>query len=819
MMRGRRQGATARAAGAFLVLLLAGAGLPPHAAGQEGVALASGGLEVEIVPSPEGLAFFFIDPAAGPVDASEIEGRVILRLPGGEAREMALERPRGDPRPNLLSCAADLAKADSFTAVLLWRREGLDHVLRFPSLSPHPPYRLDALPHDAVAHGHVTPHDGFVEVVGEDHAELVVRENRLRLFWFDVAMNQVPAAGVRAWCHLEPCGAGPARVLLRPAGGAQAPHYLEGEVPPSCATATRVALRIEKDGRSIAFRYRLEAPLGRRTRSLMGAVREGGYLLELRGAGPGAGYPEPGRFELRILEEESLAPVDLRAAPSVALILPGAGEVDLPAPLRLEAPGRWLLETCVPPGRRRSLEIGFQGLDGGEVRATLALPPGGWRRPVHSVWLVAVLAVGALAAAVVLLVGRSHAQRPGIELVSLLGLRPLLASRFYPAALPWLFLLPVATAWVLLVTGPPEWARSPAAGLLLGLLLPAMLLSPLLLGRLWCAACPFPLATDLARDLAGGGKRLPRLLVRGRYGLAALQVLLIPFLLLVAGLMASTRILAAVPAAYLLLAVGLSIVYGKRPFCRALCPVGAALGLFSHASPYSLEAGDCRCEEDTAAPERWSVLSASCCHCGHAAGDDPGREISIRLTKPFGSPVPAAGEVLLLALIGLTLMHFLARHPLWFWIRSWGPAGAALLGLLVLLPLGIGIVSRHVAVRLEGEPGRRRGGAWLALAIFSMAAWALPLLALTLRDAPSMMAGLFSGAGMETGPAAGAQDVVLAVQVGLVVTGAVLSALAAWRAAGLRAAAPRLAAIALVAAILVAVVATCFHLALPLAVA
>ena len=62
------------------LVLLSLLAVPVHA--QEGIALASGGTVVELLPSPARLIFHFRDADGAPVDASSLRGRVVLRSEG-----------------------------------------------------------------------------------------------------------------------------------------------------------------------------------------------------------------------------------------------------------------------------------------------------------------------------------------------------------------------------------------------------------------------------------------------------------------------------------------------------------------------------------------------------------------------------------------------------------------------------------------------------------------------------------------------------------------------------------------------------------------
>jgi polyferredoxin len=117
-------------------------------------------------------------------------------------------------------------------------------------------------------------------------------------------------------------------------------------------------------------------------------------------------------------------------------------------------------------------------------------------------------------------------------------------------------------------------------------------------GRGWCAVCPIPLPGEwLQRGavLAPPDKK-PRWLNR-RWPRALRNIWLqnISFLLLAlfsSVLLTTPNITGIVLAAMLFAAIGLSIVFERRSFCRYLCPVGGFIGLYSQTAPVELRIKD-----------------------------------------------------------------------------------------------------------------------------------------------------------------------------------------------------------------------------------
>lgn len=117
-------------------------------------------------------------------------------------------------------------------------------------------------------------------------------------------------------------------------------------------------------------------------------------------------------------------------------------------------------------------------------------------------------------------------------------------------------------------------------------------------GRGWCAVCPIPLPGEwLQRGalLAPPGKK-PRWLNK-RWPKAFRNIWLqnASFLLLAifsSVLLTTPNVTGIVLAAMLFAAIGLSLVFERRSFCRYLCPVGGFIGLYSQAAPLELRIKD-----------------------------------------------------------------------------------------------------------------------------------------------------------------------------------------------------------------------------------
>ncbi len=138
------------------------------------------------------------------------------------------------------------------------------------------------------------------------------------------------------------------------------------------------------------------------------------------------------------------------------------------------------------------------------------------------------------------------------------------------------------------------------------------------LGRIPCGwICPFGFLQDLLYKVPTPKWRLPRRINLGRYAFLAILAIAVPFFtatswfsrLCPAGALEGGVFLKAVPPDtplpeagwFFWLKMGILagflvwMVFTRRPFCRAVCPLGAMLGLLNRVSLYGMAVDDGKC--------------------------------------------------------------------------------------------------------------------------------------------------------------------------------------------------------------------------------
>jgi len=119
-----------------------------------------------------------------------------------------------------------------------------------------------------------------------------------------------------------------------------------------------------------------------------------------------------------------------------------------------------------------------------------------------------------------------------------------------------------------------------------------------LLGRGWCAICPIPLPGEWLQrgSLLGPVARSTTFKkLRWPNGFRSIWLQNLSFLLLAlfsSVILTTPRLTSFILAGMLFLAIGMSLLFERRTFCRYLCPVGGFIGLFSQVAPVELRVKD-----------------------------------------------------------------------------------------------------------------------------------------------------------------------------------------------------------------------------------
>lgn len=286
-------------------------------------------------------------------------------------------------------------------------------------------------------------------------------------------------------------------------------------------------------------------------------------------------------------------------------------------------------------------------------------------------------------------------QKPAKEPLNLLDNRLLsgfLRSRWYPGV----FQVPIliGTVFVIyeLIVGPADADENFGATLMWVLWWSALPIALLLVGRLWCAVCPFGFLSDLVQKLVGAHRRVPGALRRNAIWITVAVFFVVTWIEHVWGLSESPR-----GSAILLLAVaGAAVVFGalyeRRTWCRYVCFVGGLSSNYARAGMLELRGTRSVCSGcEVEACYKGSAAAAGChmfeypramdtsSQCDYCAGclkncPNDSIRLSPRMpTRELWTVRRPRVEVsfLAIAIVGIVLLENLSMLPLWEQITGW----------------------------------------------------------------------------------------------------------------------------------------------------
>ena len=185
--------------------------------------------------------------------------------------------------------------------------------------------------------------------------------------------------------------------------------------------------------------------------------------------------------------------------------------------------------------------------------------------------------------------------------MNLLDIKPI-KSLYTAKWFPLVFQLMTLVVFILLILGGlgvttgdsdvNQWLRNTNLANLVvwSLWWPLIIISAVLLGRVWCTICPMELLTYWA-GLIGLKQPVPSFLKSG-WGVTIFYALIWIIGMQILAINRNPHQMSLYLLLLMLLAVDISLIFEKRAFCSYLCPVGHLLGLYALLSPLEWRAQD-----------------------------------------------------------------------------------------------------------------------------------------------------------------------------------------------------------------------------------
>jgi ferredoxin len=272
-----------------------------------------------------------------------------------------------------------------------------------------------------------------------------------------------------------------------------------------------------------------------------------------------------------------------------------------------------------------------------------------------------------------------------------------------------------------------------------------VLLALLLVGNLFCFACPFTLPRTLARKLSIAGPRWPAALRNKWVSIGGLFLIFLLYEWL--DLWASPWLTAWIAVAYFVASFALEAIFSESAFCLYVCPLGAFNFVYSSISPFQITERDrqvcqqCQgkecingspqvpgCGTELFVPQIESNMNCTLClDCARACPYD---NVALARRKPWkelSQLLPARWDLAFL-LTALAFMGFFNAfgmvspvYRVQSWLANSLGVDSILIQLLIiftggmlLLPGAVLFASAWLSRRLTPNPARRRSRMYAA---------------------------------------------------------------------------------------------------------
>lgn len=335
----------------------------------------------------------------------------------------------------------------------------------------------------------------------------------------------------------------------------------------------------------------------------------------------------------------------------------------------------------------------------------------------------------------------------GPDLLTRPAIARLLRSRWYPGVLQWLAVAVFVVVVYQLLLGPDDAHANLGTALTWVLWWPIIPIVFVLMGRLWCAVCPFGKLSDLVQKLVGLHRPVPRFLKNYGIWIIDAQFILITWGDHVWGIVGSpwgTGIL-------LLLLTTAVVVSGaffqRRTFCRYLCFLGGLSGNYARTGMLALRANPSICatctqraacfngtERAPACPlfefPRTMDSNANCNLCANCIKNCPNDALTLTLRPPttelwFIRAPKLEAAFLAVAIMGIVFIQNITMLEFWNTVLDWVGASIGITSgavvftiaftIAITVPVSLLVAASAAAARANGRT------VWHNFALFGLA--------------------------------------------------------------------------------------------------
>ena len=262
---------------------------------------------------------------------------------------------------------------------------------------------------------------------------------------------------------------------------------------------------------------------------------------------------------------------------------------------------------------------------------------------------------------------------------------------------------------------------------------PALPLSALLLGRVWCGICPIAGFGELVAKVKRFSRPVPKIFKRLDFWMLLGAYLVVEY---VEGVIEVDSRPGAT-AGFLLVILGLAalftVLYERHAFCRYLCPLAGWLGAYATLAPFEVrgnkkicqtQCGQHTCYKGTDHTAGCPVFlypasvtsNSECLMCGNCLKNCESRGVQVNVRPPVAElwqnsqPIQAL-SVFALVILAVMLMHGLNQVPWWKSVKEAIPFGPELKRFTIYAGLIASVLSAFaVAATLSAAASRERFG-------------------------------------------------------------------------------------------------------------